>query len=90
MSEERHEDIMVSIHKKGDWSTCNNYLKITLSNIKYKVLSDLLSVRKSHYAKDKQRFTLYLPLFEDLTKIFGNYKAEVGIGKHIKLDWLLK
>ncbi|XP_060518457.1 uncharacterized protein LOC132697179 [Cylas formicarius] len=52
LPKEWNEGTIVPIHKKGDRMACKNYRGITLLNITYKVLSNVLRGRISPYAED--------------------------------------
>jgi hypothetical protein len=59
LPEEWKESIIVSIHKKGDKTDCNNYRGISLLPTTYKILSNILLSR-------------LIPLAEE---IIGNHKC---------------
>ena len=46
------ESIIVSIHKKGDKTDCNNYRAISLLPTTYKILSNILLSRLIPYAEE--------------------------------------
>ena len=52
LPKEWNESTIIPIHKKGDRLTCKNYRGITLLNVTYKVLSNVLKERISPYAED--------------------------------------
>jgi len=52
LPEEWKESIIVSIHKKGDKTDCNNYRGISLLPITYKTLPNVLLSRLIPYAKE--------------------------------------
>ena len=52
MPEEWKESIIVTIHKKGDKTDCNNYRGISLLPTTYKILSNILHSRLIPYAKE--------------------------------------
>jgi sorting nexin-29 len=50
--EEWNMSILCLIHKKGDITICSNYREISLLNITYKILSNILFTRLSPYAEN--------------------------------------
>jgi hypothetical protein len=46
---------MVSIHKKGDKTDCNNYQGISLQSTSYKIVSNILLARLTPYADEITR-----------------------------------
>ena len=52
LPEEWKESIIVSIHKKGDKTDCNNYRGISLLQTTYKILSKILLWRLTPYAEE--------------------------------------
>jgi len=52
LPEEWKESIIVSIHKKGDKTDCNNYRGISLLPTTYKILSNILLSRLIPYAEE--------------------------------------
>jgi hypothetical protein len=56
LPEEWNESIIVSIHKKGDKTDCNNYTGISLLPTTYKILSNILLSRLIPYAKVSIRY----------------------------------
>jgi sorting nexin-29 len=46
------ESIIVSVHKEGDKTDCNNYLRILLSSTSYKMLLNILLSRLGLYIDD--------------------------------------
>jgi hypothetical protein len=46
------ESIIVPVHKEGDKTGCNNYLRISLLSTSYKMLSNILLSRLSLYSDE--------------------------------------
>jgi hypothetical protein len=49
LPDQRKESIIVPVHKKGDKTATNNYLRISLLSTSYKIVSNIILSRLSPY-----------------------------------------
>jgi hypothetical protein len=60
LSDQWKKSIIVSVHKKGDKSDCNNYRGISLLSTSYKTLSEILFSRLRQYIEEICRSSVWV------------------------------